>query len=101
MGLEHLGKLPFLQSSLGEQRSILLARALVKSPELLILDESCQGLDHSQVQRFIALLDHICNMKQTTLIYVTHRTEEIPACITHEMALDKGNVIENGHFRKG
>ena len=101
MGLEHLGKLPFLQSSLGEQRSILLARALVKSPELLILDEPCQGLDHSQVQRFIALLDHICNMKQTTLIYVTHRTEEIPACITHEMVLDKGTVIENGHFRKG
>ncbi|HPF50146.1 MAG TPA: ATP-binding cassette domain-containing protein [Draconibacterium sp.] len=99
MGLEHLEKTSFLQSSLGEQRNILLVRALVKSPELLILDEPCQGMDYVQIQHFISLLDLICSVQHTTLIYVTHRAEEIPACITHELALEKGCVVKNSPLK--
>ncbi len=95
MGMEHLEKLSFLHSSMGEQRIILLARALVKSPELLILDEPCQGLDQAQIRRFTGLLDHICAGKKTTLIYVTHREEEIPSCITHELELENGRIAAN------
>lgn len=94
MGLEKLEKVPFLHSSLGEQRNILLARALVKSPELLILDEPCQGLDHTQVQNFTRLLDLICTVRHSTLIYVTHVAEEVPSCITYELALEKGKVVK-------
>ncbi|HKI87566.1 MAG TPA: ATP-binding cassette domain-containing protein, partial [Draconibacterium sp.] len=66
LDIEHLEKSPFLHSSLGEQRIILLARALIKLPDLLILDEPCQGLDPTQIDRFIKLLDQICEKGKTT-----------------------------------
>lgn len=95
VGMEKLEKASFLQSSLGEQRIVLLARALIKSPELLVLDEPCQGLDQFQIRNFLNLLDLICTDNQTTLIYVTHLAEEIPLCITNELALENGSVAQN------
>ena len=94
--LERLKNRLFIHSSLGEQRSVLLARALVKSPDLLILDEPCQGLDHQQTSRFTQLLDIICTRLQTTLIYVTHQPEEIPACVSHVLQLEAGEVVRCG-----
>ena len=82
----------FIHASLGEQRALLLARALVKTPALLILDEPCQGLDSEQTARFITILNQICQKLKTTLIYVTHRKEEIPDCITRQMFLNNGNT---------
>lgn len=60
----------------GEQRLVLIARALVKSPLLLILDEPTQGLD--QVNRMLVLnfLKHIVDKQQTTILYVSHREDE-------------------------
>ena len=98
LGLNHLRKRLFTQASLGEQRSLLLARALVKSPELLILDEPCQGLDHQQIRRFIRLLDAVCEHMQTTLIYVTHQPEEIPTCVSHLLELENGRVKTCGAY---
>lgn len=92
LGMEDMEKASFLHASLGEQRTILLARALVKSPDLLILDEPCQGLDPGHTKRFTRLLDHICLHDQTTLIYVTHRKEEIPECVTHALELENGRI---------
>ncbi len=100
LNMEHLEKSPFLHSSLGEQRIILLARALIKLPDLLILDEPCQGLDPLQTERFITLLDFICENSKTTMIYVTHRVEEIPLCVSHILELENGCVIRKGIFRK-
>ena len=97
LGMEHLSSAPFLHSSLGEQRIILLARALIKSPDLLILDEPCQGLDPSQTKRFTEVLDAVCLQHQTTLIYVTHRQEEVPSCITHFLELEKGKIKDSGN----
>jgi len=99
MGMEKLEKTSFLKSSLGEQRIVLLARALIKSPELLVLDEPCQGLDQFHIRHFLSLLDLICIENQTTLIYVTHRTEEIPSCITNELALENGCVVKNRRLK--
>ncbi len=96
LNMEQLEKSPFLHSSLGEQRIILLARALIKLPDLLILDEPCQGLDLSQTQQFIKLLDHICENGKTTLIYVTHRSEEIPSCVSHFLELENGHIKNIG-----
>ncbi len=84
---------PFSRVSTGEQRLVLLARALVKNPPLLILDEPCQGLDFQHRERFNALVDRICSHPRRTLIYVTHYDDEIPACVTRILRLDKGKVV--------
>ncbi len=96
--MEHLADAPFLHASLGEQRIILLARALIKSPGLLILDEPCQGLDPAQSSRFVAVLNEVCTQQNTTLIYVTHRNELVPPCITHFLELEKGRIKNMGHI---
>ncbi|WEK33967.1 MAG: ATP-binding cassette domain-containing protein [Candidatus Pseudobacter hemicellulosilyticus] len=80
--------------SASEQRLVLLARALVKNPPLLILDEPCQGLDESQVARFRELINQICHEAGTTLLYVSHYREEIPACVTRQLFLQKGKAPE-------
>lgn len=82
----------FNQLSNGEQRLVLLARALVKNPPLLILDEPCQGLDAEVSARFIALINSICVSMKKTLIYVSHYEQEIPACVTYTLKLEQGKI---------
>jgi len=75
------------------QRLCLLARALIKMPPLLILDEPCQGLDKLQRQHFNALIDTIAAATGITLIYVTHYANEMPSCIDQVLTLEKGKVL--------
>jgi molybdate transport system ATP-binding protein len=82
--------------SLGIQRLVLLARALVKNPPMLILDEPCQGLDMEQTQRFTQTIDQICYHSDKTLIYVSHYKEDIPLCVTQFLELEKGKVKNTG-----
>lgn len=81
-------------ASLGEQRLVLLARALVKNPALLILDEPCQGLDAEHTKRFTEVVDAVCRHFHKTLIYISHYKQDIPACVTKVLTLEKGKVIE-------
>ena len=81
------------QLSTGEQRRALLARALIKNPPMLILDEPCQGLDEEQTAYFRELVTTLCTTFGTTLIYVSHYPNELPACIDHWLRLEKGVVI--------
>jgi molybdate transport system ATP-binding protein len=85
----------FSQLSKGEQRLVLLARALVKNPPLLILDEPCQGLDSVSIEYFKSVVDAICDTPERTLIYVSHYLNEIPTCVTKFLKLEKGEVIDN------
>ena len=78
--------------SAGEQRMVLLARALVKNPPLLILDEPCQGLDAAHIQQFREIIDDICNTFHTTLLYVSHYKEEIPSCVTKFLKIENGRA---------
>ena len=88
--IDHLKKQAFHQTSLGEQRLVLLARAMVKNPDLLILDESCQGLDKIQTGHFKKVVEAICDHYHKTLIYVSHYHEDIPNCVDHFLVLEKG-----------
>lgn len=78
--------------SMGEQRLVLLARALVKNPPLLILDEPCQGLDKEHMEQFRQLIDDICRQFDTTLLYVSHYKAEIPQSVTRFMTLTNGEA---------
>ncbi len=82
--------------SAGEQRLVLLVRALVKNPPLLILDEPCQGLDETQKAAFKNIVEQVCSNAGKTLIYVTHYAEEIPGCVTKVLRLDKGRIGTGG-----
>lgn len=78
--------------SAGEQRLVLLARALVKNPPLLVLDEPCQGLDSEQQYSFKHILETLGAHFQTTLIYVSHYREEIPSIVTKHLKLFNGRA---------
>lgn len=80
-GIKELKDRNFLQLSSGEQRMVLLARAFVKDPELLILDEPLHGLDMYNRRLVKDVIEAFCQRKDKTLIMVTHYKEELPACM--------------------
>ena len=77
----------FRNLSYGEQRLVLLARAMVKQPDLLILDEPCQGLDDINREMVLKLVDHLGKTGRTQILYVTHHPEDNIPCITDSMEL--------------
>ena len=88
-GVDHLAERSFLHLSSGEQRIILVARAFVKDPELLILDEPLHGLDDRGRQLVLRLIEAFCSRPEKTLIFVSHYREEWPSCIDHEIYLKR------------
>lgn len=88
-GIASLKDKPFLQLSSGEQRLALLARAFVKDPELLILDEPLHGLDTYNRCRVKAIIDAFCHRRDKTMIMVTHYESELPPSIDHRLFLKR------------
>ena len=88
-GIVHLRDRDFLTLSSGEQRLCLLARAFVKDPQLLILDEPLHGLDARNGLMVKEIIDTFCQRPNKTLIMVSHYEEELPSCITHRLYLKK------------
>lgn len=86
-GVDGVADRSFLQLSSGEQRLCLLARAFVKDPELLILDEPLHGLDDRNRSLVRQIIKQFCLRKHKTLVMVTHYQEELPDCITHSLRL--------------
>ncbi|OPY84389.1 MAG: putative ABC transporter ATP-binding protein YlmA [Syntrophus sp. PtaU1.Bin208] len=87
LGMNDRSERPFNLLSYGEKRLVLIARAMIKSPELLILDEPCQGLDRSNREMVLALMEEIGRRSSTTMIYVTHHEREIIPSIQHVLSL--------------
>lgn len=81
MKIDHLARKPLRSITAAERRFCLLARALVKNPLLLILDEPCQGLNAQEKLFIREIIDSICRQTNITLIYVSHYEEEIPESV--------------------
>ncbi len=89
-GFEGRHEEKFGNLSYGEQRAVLIARAVVKCPPLLILDEPCHGLDTASKKRILAVLRNIAESGITTLLHVTHDPDEVLDCEKHIMELHPG-----------
>lgn len=83
--------------SQGERQIVLIARALMADPELLILDEPCTGLDLFAREELLTKITHLMNQPNApALLFVTHHTEEILPFISHVMMLKKGKIFAKG-----
>lgn len=90
--IEDLKNRNFMSLSLGQQRLILITRALVKSPRLLILDEPCHGLDIKNRERVLQIIDQSIQY-HSNIIYITHHPQDILHSITHIMVLENGKIV--------
>lgn len=95
--LNDFSGVPFRHLSDGQQRLALLARALVKNPPLLILDEPCQGLDRAARDLVLRALDAVCRKSRNTLLIVSHYSSELPPCVNHRLELRRGRARIAAH----
>jgi len=96
-GCPHLKDQPYALCSQGEKQKLLIARALMARPELLILDEPCNGLDFLARERLLADISRLAEEPGApALIYVTHHIEEIVPAFTHVLMLKDGTVFRSG-----
>lgn len=92
LGMDNgLADAPFHSLSWGQQRLVLIARALVKHPTLLILDEPLQGLDPINRQLVRRFIDVLIGEGRTQLLFVSHHAEDAPQCITHRLSFVAGD----------
>lgn len=89
LGMSDRGDEIFGKLSYGDQRLLLIARAMVKHPPLLILDEPCLGLDDMNRQMVLALIEKICADSQISVIYVNHHPEDKIKGIENYLSLDR------------
>ncbi len=89
VGLEGLERAGYHEISFGQQRLALLARAMVKQPPVLVLDEPCVGLDDRYRSRILDLIDRIAEGGRTQLLYVSHTTGEAPGCINQWLRFER------------
>jgi iron complex transport system ATP-binding protein len=93
----HLAARPWRVLSQGERQRILIGRALMASPRLLILDEPCAGLDPLSCEHFLQFIQRLGGRRNSpALILVTHHVEEIVPVFSHVLLLKKGRVLGAG-----
>lgn len=96
-GFGHIADRPFGLLSDGERQQVLLARALMTAPELLLLDEPCAGLDMGGRERLLSRLAELAvDVTSPPTVMVTHHVEEVPQGFTHALLLREGKVLVAG-----
>lgn len=95
LGIDQLMDRPFLGLSQGEQRLALLARAMVKRPKILLLDEPTHGLDTPNRRHFLSWVDAIGLSGDCSVVCVTHHRDEMVSCISHELRLTQDGCVES------
>lgn len=94
--IAYLADKPYRFLSQGEQRRVLIARAFMASPEAMILDEPCSGLDVRAREELLEALQNQAANSSTALLYVTHHIEEIFPAITHVAVIKDGRMTAAG-----
>jgi iron complex transport system ATP-binding protein len=109
VGAASIADRPWLYLSQGERQRVLIARALMARPRLLILDEPCAGLDPVAREKFLRLVPELAqagaaqtkkSRRVEALIFVTHHVEEITPLFTHALLLRAGGVVAAGPCRE-
>ena len=96
-GFEHIAERSFGVLSEGERQQVMLARALMSEPGLLLLDEPCAGLDMGGRERLLSRLGNVAKGPDALpIVLVTHHVEEIPEGFTHVLLLRGGQVVAAG-----
>ncbi|MGC4074025.1 MAG: ABC transporter ATP-binding protein [Nibricoccus sp.] len=96
-GASHLADREWIFLSQGERQRILIARALMAKPRLLILDEPCAGLDPVAREHFLGFIERLAQQKNSpAFVLVTHHVEEITPAFTHALILRSGRVVDDG-----
>ena len=96
LGLKKKLAYPYDSLSYGQQQRVLLARALMVPPKLLVLDEPCSGLDVLTRKYFLNTVAEIANTEGTTIICATHYTEEILPCFSKGILMKDGKIFSSG-----
>ena len=94
-GVAHLWRRNVQELSTGELRRVLIARALVRRPPVLLLDEACDGVDAPTRRLLLDALNGVARAG-TQIIYTTHRTEELIPALTHALVLENGRITWKG-----
>jgi len=97
----HLAERPWAVLSQGERQRVLIGRALMAKPCVLILDEPCAGLDPAAREHFLQFLNRLARRPGSpSLVLVTHHVEEIVPTFTHALLLRRGRVLAAGEKRE-
>jgi len=94
---EHLAKRPWAVLSQGERQRILIGRAMMARPQVLILDEPCAGLDPAAREHFLQFIERLARQRNAPcLMLVTHHVEEITPAFSHALLLHEGRILKQG-----
>lgn len=99
VGAANIVEREWIYLSQGERQRVLIARALMAKPKLLIFDEPCAGLDPVARESFLRLVNRLAQGRSPTspsLVFVTHHVEEITPAFTHALLLRRGEVVAAG-----
>jgi len=97
VGLARIAYREWAYLSQGERQRVLIARAFMAHPQLLILDEPCAGLDPVAREKFLRFLEKLARRRRgPALVLVTHHVEEITPAFTHALMLRTGRVVAAG-----
>ncbi|QAY66283.1 ABC transporter ATP-binding protein [Paenibacillus protaetiae] len=100
LGCSFLKNRTYQTMSQGERQRILIARALMAKPSLLILDEPCTGLDIFAREQLLGMIHSVAAQPDApTIVYVTHHVEEILPVFSHTLLIKKGEVYEAGQTK--
>lgn len=97
LGIAALAQRGFGEISGGEQRKVMIARAMIQQPRLLLLDEPTANLDMGWRERIVETIQSVYEQSKVAVVLVCHELEVLPACCERVILLDQGRVIASGN----
>lgn len=99
LGIEKKLRYPYDQLSRGQRQRVLIARALMNEPEILILDEPCSGLDIIARENFLYMIQDLAEARKMAIVYVTHHPEEISPFFNKAALMKNGEIVAQDNLK--